>query len=144
MDRADEAVACFFRGFSCSQAVFLCYAKESGLDSRTALKLSCGFGAGIARTGEICGAVSGAIMVIGLRHGRDTVEDKDARDTTYKIVQQFLASFAERNGSVNCRELIGHDLSDPESYDRAAKSGVFTTKCPALVRGAVEVLEEIL
>jgi C_GCAxxG_C_C family probable redox protein len=82
MTKADEAVALFQQGFTCSQAVLSVFAKDFGLDRDTALRISQGFGAGIARTDGICGALSGAIMVIGLRYGGISADDNAAKEKT--------------------------------------------------------------
>jgi len=115
-----------------------------GLDPDTAKKIACGFGAGVSKTGNICGAVSGAIMVIGLKYGKTDVGDEAATEKTRALVRQFIREFTLKNGSVSCTDLLEHDLSDPEDYDAARDSGVFTSKCPALVRDAADILERIL
>ena len=87
--RAEEAVACFKSDFSCSQAVFSVYAEQLGLDKQVALKISCAFGGGMARMAETCGAVTGALMVIGLKHGKARPDDNDARDRTYALAGEL-------------------------------------------------------
>ena len=77
MTKPDDAEQCFRSGFTCSAAVFSAFSEELGLDTDTARKIACGFGGGISHTGNICGAVSGAIMAIGLKYGK-TVEGDDA------------------------------------------------------------------
>jgi C_GCAxxG_C_C family probable redox protein len=144
MARADDAVDSFKRGFSCSQAVFSSFSEELGLDRETALKIAGGLGAGIGRTGNICGAVSGAVLAIGLKYGKARPEDNDARDRTYVLVQQFMQEFVALHGSVNCTDLMGYDLSVPEQYGAAARKRLFATRCPGLVRDAVMILEGIL
>lgn len=76
MKGRERALAAFRNGFTCSAAVFSAFSKDLGLDEETARKIACGFGAGISRTGNICGAVSGAILVIGLRYGKGTPDRK--------------------------------------------------------------------
>jgi len=142
--RSDEAYSTFMDGFSCSQAVLSSFPEESGIDRRTAWKISGGFGSGISKTGNICGAVSGAIMVIGLKYGKATPKGNAARDKTHALVQQFIHEFTQKNGSVNCTELLGFDLGNPEEYAQARDRELFVTKCPALVRDAVEILERIV
>lgn len=105
MMKADKAEECFRSGFSCSQSVLSVYSEEFGIDRELALRLSCGFGAGVGRTGNICGAVSGAVLVIGLKYGRVNPSDYPSRDKTYALVQQFIAEFRARHGSINCTEL---------------------------------------
>lgn len=144
MTRADEAVTLFGRGFSCSQAVLGSYAEDLGLDRDAALRVSCGLGAGMARTGRVCGAVSGAVLVIGLAHGKIRPDDNAAREKTYALVQQFICEYTAKHGSIDCTDLIGHDLSSSDGYARARDERLFLTRCPVLVRDAVEILEKIL
>ncbi len=132
------------RGFSCSAAVLSSFAEELGLDKETAYKIACGFGSGLSRTDNICGAVSGAIMVIGLKYGKVMPKDNAARDKTQMLVQQFLQEFTVKNGSVNCTDLLGYNLGNQEEYVTARDKKLFVTKCPALVRDATDILEKIL
>jgi C_GCAxxG_C_C family probable redox protein len=138
------AYSTFMDGFSCSQAVLSSFPEEFGIDKRSAWKISGGFGSGISKTGNICGAVPGAIMVIGLKYGKAAPKDNAARDKPHALVQQFLGKFTRRNGSVNCTELLGFNLGNPEEYAQARDRKLFVTKCPALVRDAVEILERIV
>ncbi len=145
MSNADLAVACFKEDFNCSQAVFSTYAPTLGLDRETALRVAAAFGGGMGRTGETCGAASGALMVIGLRYGQSTAEDKDAKEMTYNLAAEFLNRFAARNnGCVKCRELLGRDVGDPEDRQAAREQGLFETLCPKFVRDAAEIVEQLL
>jgi C_GCAxxG_C_C family probable redox protein len=142
--RAAEAVAAFNGGFSCSQAICTTYFQAFGIDRVTARKVSCGFGAGVARSGNLCGAVSGAIMVIGLAYGMARAGDTDSKERTYHAVNDFLLEFRRRNGDIRCTPLIGYDLSDPSQRERAAERKVVMTQCPRFVKDAAEILDEIL
>jgi C_GCAxxG_C_C family probable redox protein len=142
--RAAEAVAAFNSGFSCSQAICTTYFQAFGIDRVTARKVSCGFGAGIGHSDNICGAVSGAIMVIGLAYGMARPGDVAARERTYQAVNRFLRDFKSRNSEINCTALIGFDLSDPSQREQAKEKKVVTTRCPRYVRDAAEILDEIL
>jgi C_GCAxxG_C_C family probable redox protein len=144
MTRIDDALASFRSGFTCSAAVFSTFSEELGLDPVTAKKCSCGFGAGISKTGNICGAVSGAILVIGLKYGKAKPGDDAATEKTRALVREFIREFIGHHSSINCSELLGYDLSKPEEYERARESTLFSTKCPELVGDAVEILEKIL
>ena len=149
MSNVDLAVACFKEGYNCSQAVFSTYAPTLGpalgLDRETALRVAAPFGGGMGRTGETCGAASGALMVMGLRYGQATAEDKDAKEKTYKLAAEFLSRFAARNdGCVKCRELLGYDVGDPEDRQAAREQGLFETRCPKFVRDAAEIVEQLL
>jgi C_GCAxxG_C_C family probable redox protein len=144
MTKSDDALASFNQGITCSSAVFSAFADEPGLDEKTARKIACGFGAGISRTGNICGAVSGAIMVIGLKYGKADRGDDAATEKTRALTRQFIREFTQKNGSVNCSELLGHNLKNQDEYDAAAKANLFRTRCPEYVRDAADILERIL
>jgi C_GCAxxG_C_C family probable redox protein len=144
MTKSEDALASFRSGFTCSSAVFSTFSAELGLDPEAAKKISCGFGAGISKTGNICGAVSGAIMVIGLKYGKTKEGDDAATEKTRALVRKFMQEFTERHDSVNCTELLGYNLSKPEEYEKARDSKLFVTKCPELVGDAAAILEKIL
>jgi C_GCAxxG_C_C family probable redox protein len=144
MTKSDEALASFRNGFTCSSAVFSAFSDELGLDGDTAKKIACGFGAGISRTGNICGAVSGAIMVIGLKYGKTRQGDDAATEKTRAMVRTFMLEFTKRHGSVCCTELLGYNLGKPDEYEKARDSKLFVTKCPQLVGDAVAILKKIL
>jgi C_GCAxxG_C_C family probable redox protein len=137
----DIAVTFFRQNFNCAQSVLAAFAPQLGFDENLALQLASPFGGGMARTGKTCGAVTGGLIVLGLKFGYTSPEGRDA---TYKIVQEFMQRFEEQHGSLSCRELLGFDVSTPESRDRAQQSGVFQNICPGLVRDAAEILQSIL
>jgi C_GCAxxG_C_C family probable redox protein len=141
MDRQERAEEYFRQGFSCSQSVLAACADRFGLDEETALRVAGAFGGGLARSGETCGVISGALMVIGLKHGMVNAEDKAAKDETYRVSQQLMSAFAAEQGSTTCRVLLGYDLSDPEQRQAAHDAGATRIVCPALVRAAVRWLE---
>jgi len=144
MERKEKAVECFHQGFSCAQAVASVYGAESGLSTEQLLKISTAFGAGMARLSEVCGACTGAFMVIGLKHGRAKLEDAAAREKTYELAQEFVKRFKARNQSILCRDLLGADMSTPEGLKAAMAQNLPHTRCPKLIKDAAEILEEIL
>jgi C_GCAxxG_C_C family probable redox protein len=144
MTKTDDALAGYGSRFTCSAAVFSAFSKELGLDPDTAKKIACGFGAGVSKTGNMCGAVTGAIMVIGLKYGKTVPDDDAATEKTRALVRQFIHEFTEKNGSVNCTELLGYDLSIPEEFAQARDNRLFVTKCVALVRDSADILGNIL
>lgn len=144
MTRVERAISCFRQGFSCSQAILSIYGRGFGLDRDTALKVAQAFGGGMARMGETCGAVTGAFMVLGLKHGRTRIDDTEAKEKTYELVQQFVSEFNARNGSIVCKELLGHDMSTPEGRRLIEEKDLFSTTCPKFVQDAAEIIEEIL
>ena len=144
MTKAEEGVDLFNQGFICSQAVLSVFAPDHGLDRDMALRIAQGFGEGIARTDDICGAVSGAVIVIGLRYGGTQAEDSAAREKTYAVVGEFIREFKERNGTVACTPLLGYNLSDPRQVAEAKERKVVPARCPGFVRDAVRLLEKVL
>jgi C_GCAxxG_C_C family probable redox protein len=111
MNNIDHAVSCFKEGFNCAQALLSTYGSQFGLDQEMALKAAGAFGGGMGRMGETCGAVTGAFMIIGLRHGKIKSEDEQTKEKAYSLVREFVEKFKSRNGSVLCRELLGCDIS---------------------------------
>ncbi len=144
MDRIETAVRMFEQEFSCSQSVFSAFADPADLPRETALRVAAGFGGGLARSGETCGAVTGAIMALGLGHCSAPTDDPLAKERAYPPVQEFLARFKARHGSIVCRELLDCDLGAPEGLQSAREQGLFKSRCPAFVRTAAEILEDLL
>ncbi len=120
------------------------YGTRFGLDRETALHVAGAFGAGMARTGQTCGAVTGALMVIGLRHAKTGPDDNDERELAYALAQEFMEKFQAANASLLCRELLGVDVSKPEGMAEVRAKNLFYTICPRYVRSAAEILEELL
>jgi len=143
MSKNEEAVSSFCDGFLCSQAILSVYGEEEGLERELALKLATGLGGGMGRTAHTCGAVTGAILVIGLKKGPVSVNDVAAKEETYYLVREFLNRFQKDNGSVVCRELLECDIGTPDGYRQACEDKLFEKICPRLVESAVEILEEM-
>ena len=138
---AERAVATFNQNYNCSQAVFSAFASQFGLDMDTALKLASPFGGGMARRGEICGAVSGALMALGLARGADKPSGKEK---IYQLSKEFTLIFEGKHGTLLCRELLGCDISTQDGWQKAKEAGKFTSTCPLLVQDAAEIVQKIL
>jgi C_GCAxxG_C_C family probable redox protein len=134
-ESSDEAVTLFNRGYFCSQAVLCTYCEQFGLDKETACRIATPFGAGIGYTGNICGAAAGALMVIGLCHGITDPGDVDAKNKVFEVTQKFIVEFMDRHGTINCTELLGYDLSDPEQLREARRGGRHERKMPCIREG---------
>jgi C_GCAxxG_C_C family probable redox protein len=132
-----------FRGFNCAQAVFASLAESLGFDPALALKIASPFGGGIARSGATCGAVSGALMALGL-HSGFSQPDPQAKEQVYALAREFMRRFQERYGAVDCKILIDADLSTPEGLHKAREQNVFQEKCSHFITGAAEIAEEML
>lgn len=144
MTMVGSAVSCFEEGFSCSQAVLSTYGPQMDLDRETALGVASAFGGGIAHRGETCGAVAGALMVIGLNCGRIGIDYDEAKWRAYDLAQRFMHEFESRNGSAVCRELLGHDISTTEGLELVRQANLRSTRCRNFVRDAAEILDELL
>ncbi len=142
--KIDEALACFEGGCNCCQAILSIYGPDFGLSRDLALHQGTGFGGGIARHGDLCGAVNGAIMVMGLKYGMQNESDDSARERTYEFVSKFIKEFRKRHDSIQCRDLLGCDIGRSEGMATAKEKGLFKTLCPEYVRGAAEILEALI
>ncbi len=141
---AEQAVEKFSKGFNCSQAVFSTYAPLYGIDEKEALKIATGFGGGMARLQEVCGAVTGAFMVIGTKHGVTDSADRPGVGKTYRGVQTFAERFRELHGTILCRELLGGiDLNTEDGQKVLKEKNLSKTVCDHCVRDAAILLEEI-
>lgn len=144
MSRADIALEKSAAGYNCSQSVLYPFCEELGIDLDTALRMACGFGGGMGRRQEVCGALSGGVLAIGLKHGRGTQGDRTQTDETYVKVRELFARFEAQHGATTCRALLGCDLRTAEGMQHAKEQGLFDSICKACIRTAVEAVEEIL
>jgi C_GCAxxG_C_C family probable redox protein len=106
MTHADKAMEKFMAGFNCTQSVLYSYASELHCDPDLALRIANGFGAGMGRKQEVCGAVSGAILVIGLLYGRGEHDGTEKTEKTYATVRALIDAFTAQYGSISCRQLL--------------------------------------
>ena len=143
MNHVEKALEYYNNNFNCSQGVFTAFATEMGMDEKTALKVATNFGGG-ERKGELCGAVAGALMVLGLRCGHCESDDTEGKAKAYAVSEEFMNRFIERNGSVVCRELLGYDLTKKEDMEIIQEKNLFRTLCPKMVKCAAEILDEML
>ncbi len=144
MSQVQTAVERFRNGYSCSQAVTSTYGAAAGLDHDTAVRIASGFGGGLGRLGGTCGAVTGAVMVLGLAHGGAQAEDRQAKEHVCERVREFARRFQARHPSLLCRDLLGCDISTPEGSALAAEKNLFATRCHDLVGDAAEIVAELV
>ena len=144
MSRVEEALAYFAEGFSCAQAVCAAYAPLYGMEREMALRAAGAFGGGMGRSGQMCGAVTGAIIVIGLKHGKTQAEDNATREMCYALAAEFIRRFEARHGALTCPGLLGCHIGTPEGRALAHDKGLYESICANLVKDAAEILEEVL
>ena len=143
MDHVMKAVKYFEKGYMCSQAVFAAFAEQFGITEKQALQIGACFGGGMNK-GEVCGACTGALMVLGMKYGQFDLLDTESRAKGCAMAVRFLDEFAKRKGSYVCREILGCDLRTDEGRTYARANGLFGTLCPEMVRTAAEILSEML
>ena len=139
----EEAAKLFMKGIDCSQIVAGQFTEEIGMDKDTLRKMSASFGGGMM-CGETCGAVTGALMVIGLKYGHRKEDDTQQKEIMQKKVMEFKARYAEKHPSTMCRELLKHDISQPGEMEKVLKEGTMFSYCPCVVEDAIQILQEIL
>lgn len=145
MTHGEKAEKLFYEGYNCAQAVLLAFEDVTGLDKTTAATLTSSLGAGLGRMREVCGAVNGAAMVLGLVKGSSDPTDREAKEALYKLVQEFCARFKELNGSIVCRELLSGVKTTSGGVPEKRTDEYYKKRpCPMLVRQAAEIVEEIL
>ena len=139
----EKALESYADGLDCSQVVFGYGAEIAGLDPEEAMKIASGFGGGMFR-GETCGCVTGAIMAIGYAFGHCRAGETDEKQEVMAKVAEFQEKFTAVNGSLLCRELLGHDISKPGEMEKVIEEGLMATLCPKLACVACDLLDEIL
>jgi len=144
MPYVKKASDLFGKGFNCAQSVFAAFTKDYGLDEAQALKLACGLGGGMGCTARTCGAVTGAILVIGLKYGNCAVEDKNSKPLTYRKVREFIEEFEKRRGSIECGKLVGIDISSEKGFAEAREKKLFKIICPKIVEDAADIIGKMI
>lgn len=129
--------------YNCAEAALLALCREWGISSDAVPQIAAGFGGGVGKKGLICGALSGAVMAIGLRFGSPDPTDTEKRKLVTNYVSRLVESFQDSFGETGCRELTGCDLSTTEGMMKAKVNKVRTEKCRHFVRRAVELALEI-
>ena len=140
-DRVEQAVALFTGGMACSQAILATYGPLFGFDRDEAIRIARGFGGGMGRLSETCGAVTGAFMAISLKFDGT---DKQTKEDNYALMQEFARRFKSKHHSLNCTQLLDCDLGKPEDQTKFRELGRMQSHCICYVREAAQHLEELL
>lgn len=142
---AETASEKFLSGYNCAQSVLWALAPRYGFDRDTALKVACGLGAGMGRRQETCGAVTGGILVLGLKFGRGEAQDRVATEETYAQTQALMRRFEAAHGSCNCHRLLGGcDLTTESGRASFKVNDLLNTTCVPCVRTVCSILEDLL
>jgi len=143
-DKLSETLELFKSGYHCSQSVLAAFSEDYGLSMETALKISCPFGGGIGGLGKTCGALTGAIMVIGLKYGSTKAFDMETKRISREKTRQLIENFEEVHKSSLCNELVGFDRGNLTGADLIAKRPFFYNTCQKFLETVVVFLEEEL
>ena len=142
MTHEEKALSYFQDKFHCSQSVLAAYAEELGLTEEQALKIAYCLNSGM-RKGEVCGACTGALLVLGMKYGQCKKEDLESRALANEKTVTFLEKFKEAHGTYICNDLMGCDISTAEGVKFAMEHNCFTEICPQMVASAVKILEDL-
>ena len=140
MNRAERAAQLFLEGYNCAQAVAVAFSDLTGLDEKLSARMASSFGGGMGRMREVCGAVSGMLMVTSMLYGYDRPEEGQEKKELYQLVQNLAGQFRTQMGSIICRELLGNPPSDPNPSPRTAEY-YRQRPCAGMVYAAAEILE---
>ena len=143
MEHKEKALNYFSQKLHCSQSVIAAFAEECGITEEQALKLGSCFGGGM-RKGEVCGAVTGALIVLGLLYGQKNAGDTEGRQISNKVNDLMMDRFKERCGSYICNDLLCCDITTEQGHQYCLDNNLFTEFCPKMVTAAVEIVEEII
>lgn len=146
MTKKEKAIELFEKGYNCAQAVAGAFSDEIGMDTLQIVKAVSGFGGGIGRLREVCGAVSGMVFVANMLYGYESPTDADAKKAHYSDIQSLAKSFSDMNGSYICRELLGLSISGADSPVPEKRTTEYYQKrpCVELVGDAAEILEKFI
>jgi C_GCAxxG_C_C family probable redox protein len=140
----EKAIESFRDGLNCAQAVLTGYADELNFDNNMALGISCGFGGGMGRLQETCGAVTGSYMVLGIYNSLRYPDNKTRKEETYTMVQKFSARFRQLNGSTDCRALLNCDLKTEEGNRFAKENNLFGTVCEKCISDSFGIIDDLV
>ena len=145
MNDVERALECFKDNYNCSQSIFSTFAPRFGVNREHSLKIASAFGGGIVRMGNVCGAVTGAFMAIGLKYGKIVDgEEGSPNDKSYEVAQEFIDKFTSINGAIICKDMLGCDIGTLEGKQYAEDNNLIETVCMKAVQTSAEILEELL
>ena len=143
MNTTEIALDYFKNNFNCSQSVLAAFSKEMGVSTESCMKIACAFGGGMGRQQLACGAVTGALMVLGLKYGKGLADDNSKKMETYAKTVAFMDEFKMIHKSINCRELLdGLDMN--ADSQKINELQLFETRCPIFISDAVEIAGKLL
>jgi C_GCAxxG_C_C family probable redox protein len=145
MDKTEKALTYFRNSYNCSQSVLVSFGQELGLSEDECLKIATAFGGGMGRQQYTCGAVTGALMVLGLKYGKGLNDPEEKKKNTYRITKEFSDEFMRLNGSVNCLVLLdGLDMNNPDDNKKIVERNYYDIRCEKYVSDAIKILGKLM
>lgn len=143
MSKMEIAKQKFDEGYNCAQSVLFAFANNGIIDKDTALKIATGFGGGIAREGQVCGAFTAGVMLLGLIHGQGINDNEDKKESTYTLVQDFINEFKNKNKSILCKEILnGCDIKTEAGREKFKEKNYHSEICEKCVENSVTIMQK--
>ena len=142
--KEDKAIQSFRSGANCAQAVLTAYSDDLNLENNLAMSISCGFGGGMGRLQETCGAVTGSFMVLGICNSNRFADNKEKKEETYSMIQKFSKKFQSIHGSIHCSSLLYCDLKTNEGQTYMKENNLSETVCEKCIVTSIGILGELL
>lgn len=144
INAVEKTIESFRSGLNCAQTVLSSYSDKLDFDNNLALSIACGFGGGMGRLQETCGAVTGAYMVLGVYNCKKFTDNKERKESTYTMVQKFNNKFKEINGSTDCIVLLKCDLNTEEGHRYAVQNKLFETVCEKCISDSLGIIDQLI
>jgi len=141
MSKAEKVRQNLAAGYNCAQSIMAAFAEDYGISRELALKLSLNLGGGCAFKGEMCGAVSTAFLIYGLHFGSDMANDELAEEIVYQLSSSHIREFKDLHGKLQCHELLGYNISNPDDFATIMEDDLFKLKCSGFILDSVRILE---
>ncbi|MCB2197509.1 MAG: C-GCAxxG-C-C family protein [Bacteroidetes bacterium] len=144
-DKKNKALSYFNNSFNCAQSVLTTFGPELGLGKDECLRIATAFGAGMGKQQHVCGAVSGALMVLGLKFGKALNDPESNKENTYDKAAEFLKRFESKNESIYCKQLLQElDMKKEKDLIKIHELGLFETDCINYIKQAVDITEQLI
>lgn len=141
--KEEKAIQSFRAGLNCAQATVTAYSDDLNFDNELAARISCGFGGGMGRLQETCGAVTGAFMVLGIHYCSKFTDNKDRKEATYLAVQKFADRFNSKHGTLNCKSLMNCSLRTEEGQKLIKENNLHEKVCEKCIADAISIVDEL-
>jgi C_GCAxxG_C_C family probable redox protein len=142
--KTENAVELFRSGMNCAQSVVMTFSDKLDFDREIAARISCGFGGGMGRLQETCGAVTGSFMVLGTNSCRNHSDNSDRKEAAYSDIQKFSEKFISIYGTMNCKELLNANLRTAEGQQQVKENNLQEVVCEKCIADAIKITSELM